>query len=153
MLAAVRERGPVRSADFAREDGKSGGWWEWKPEKRALEMLFTAGELMIARRQNFQRLYDLRERVLPSWDDARLPPRDETRRALVHKAVRALGVATARWAGDYFRTGRKETASLVTQRWQRGRVAPRPRRGCARKPTAPDNRSCSRRPRGELARS
>ena len=120
VLAAVRERGPVRSSDFAREDGKSGGWWEWKPEKRALEMLFTAGELMIARRHNFQRLYDLRERVLPSWDDAQLPPRDETRRALVLKAVRALGVATARWAGDYFRTGRKETASLVAQLGEEG---------------------------------
>jgi uncharacterized protein YcaQ len=115
VLAAVRERGPVRSADFARTDGKPGGWWEWKPEKRALEMLFTAGELMIARRQNFQRLYDLRERVLPSWDDAQLPPRDGARRSLALKAVRALGVTTARWVGDYFRTGRKETASLVTQ--------------------------------------
>jgi uncharacterized protein YcaQ len=120
VLAAVRERGPVRSADFAREDGKSGGWWEWKPEKRALEMLFTAGELMIARRHNFQRLYDLRERVLPSWDDDRLPPRDDARRALALKAVLSLGVATARWVGDYFRTGRKETALLVAQLGEEG---------------------------------
>jgi len=116
VLAAVRERGPVRSADFARTDGgKGGGWWEWKPEKRALEMLFTTGELMIARRHNFQRLYDLRERVLPAWDDARLPSPDETRRALALKAVGALGVATARWVGDYFRTGMKETATLVAR--------------------------------------
>lgn len=120
VMNAVRERGPVRSSDFAREDGKPGGWWEWKPEKRALEMLFTAGELMIARRHNFQRLYDLRERVLPSWDDARLPPRDETRRALALKAVHALGVATARWVGDYFRTGKKETAPLVAQLGEEG---------------------------------
>src|SRR5947199_7605302 len=82
VLDAIRERGPVRSSDFTRTDGKRGGWWEWKPEKRALEMLFTAGELMIARRHNFQRLYDLRERVLPSWDDAHLPPRDEARRSM-----------------------------------------------------------------------
>ncbi|HYH86677.1 MAG TPA: crosslink repair DNA glycosylase YcaQ family protein, partial [Pyrinomonadaceae bacterium] len=120
VLAAVRERGPVRSSDFARTDGKPGGWWEWKPEKRALEMLFTAGELMIARRQNFQRLYDLRERVLPAWDDAHLPPRGEARRALALKAVLALGVATARWVGDYFRTGRKETAQIVAQLAEEG---------------------------------
>jgi uncharacterized protein YcaQ len=69
LLEYIRERGPVRSIDFERRDGKAGGWWEWKTEKRALETLFTAGELMIARRQNFQRVYDLRERVLPSWDD------------------------------------------------------------------------------------
>src|SRR5215210_2314672 len=65
VLARVREGGPVRSAEFARADGRAGGWWEWKPEKRALEHLFAAGELMISRRDpNFHRVYDLRERVL-----------------------------------------------------------------------------------------
>jgi uncharacterized protein len=115
LLALVRERGPVRSTDFVRVDGKRGGWWEWKPEKRALEMLFTAGELMIARRDKFQRIYDLRERVLPSWDDARLPPLEETERALTLKAVRALGVTRADWVGDYFRTERRATAARVRQ--------------------------------------
>lgn len=114
LLAFVRERGPVRSADFARTDGKAGGWWEWKTEKRALEMLFTAGELMIARRVNFQRVYDLRERVLPSWDDGRLPPAEEARRALALKAVRALGVTTARWVADYFRTDRRQTLDALS---------------------------------------
>lgn len=115
VLAAIRARGPVRSADFARTDGKGGGWWEWKPEKRTLEMLFTAGDLMIARRHNFQRFYDLRERVLPTWDDAQLPQRDEMRRALIFKAVRALGVTTARWVSDYFRMSKRETQSLTIQ--------------------------------------
>ncbi|HYJ47293.1 MAG TPA: crosslink repair DNA glycosylase YcaQ family protein, partial [Pyrinomonadaceae bacterium] len=78
-------------------------------------MLFTAGELMIARRRNFQRLYDLRERVLPSWDDSRLPPQDQARRSLALKAVRALGITSARWVGDYFRMGKQETAKLVLQ--------------------------------------
>jgi len=68
---------------------------------------------MIARRQNFQRVYDLRERVLPAWDDSMLPSIDEVRRALALKAVRALGVTTARWVGDYFRTRKLETAALV----------------------------------------
>jgi uncharacterized protein YcaQ len=113
MLALIRERGPVRSSDFTRDDGKSGGWWEWKPEKRALEMLFTAGELMIARRHNFQRIYDLRERVLPSWNDAQLPSPDEAQRQLVLKAVRALGITTAAWVSDYFRTGKQPTRRLT----------------------------------------
>jgi uncharacterized protein len=113
LLALIRERGPVRSTDFVRTDGKSGGWWEWKPEKRALEMLFTAGELMIARRDRFQRIYDLRERVLPSWDDALLPTLEEANRALALKAVRALGLARARWVADYFRTDKRGTAALV----------------------------------------
>jgi hypothetical protein len=112
LLATIRERGPVRSADFARTGGRGSGWWDWKPEKRMLESLFTAGELMIARREGFQRVYDLRERVLPGWDDARLPPAEEVRRELVLRAVRALGVARAGWVADYFRMGARGTAAL-----------------------------------------
>jgi len=122
VLAQIRERGPARSADFARTDGRQSGWWEWKPEKRALEMLFTAGELMIARRQNFQRIYDLRERVLPSWDDSQLPSQEEMRHTLVLKAVRALGVAKARWVADYFRTNKRETTAAVVRLAEMGEL-------------------------------
>jgi uncharacterized protein YcaQ len=113
VLAHVRENGQVRSADFERTDGSNGKWWGWKTEKRALETLFTSGELMIARRHNFQRVYDLRERILPDWDDAMLPPLDEMRRVLALRAVRALGITTARWVGDYFRTRKLETLAVV----------------------------------------
>ncbi|HEU0055515.1 MAG TPA: crosslink repair DNA glycosylase YcaQ family protein [Longimicrobium sp.] len=113
VLAHIREHGPTRSADFERTDGKGGGWWGWKPEKRALESLFTAGELMIARREGFQRVYDLRERVLPDWRDADVPSREEARRALALRSVRALGVARAKWVADYYRLEKKPTPDLV----------------------------------------
>jgi uncharacterized protein YcaQ len=114
FLQRVRDHGEVRSTDFARE-GKSGAWWDRKPEKQMMESLFTAGELMIARREGFQRIYDLRERVLPSWDDSRLPPADQVRRALVLKAVRALGIARAKWVADYFRMAKTTTKALPEQ--------------------------------------
>ena len=63
VLARVQAHGEVRSAHFERRDGRKSGWWEWKPEKAALECLFSTGELMIARRENFHRVYDLRERL------------------------------------------------------------------------------------------
>ena len=118
VLERIRGEGPVRSAEFARTDGKAGGWWEWKPEKRALEHLFAAGELMISRRDpNFHRVYDLRERVLeralPNWEDGLAPTPEESRRALALKAVRALGVAVARWVPDYFRTPKRGVAGLL----------------------------------------
>ncbi|SFD44343.1 winged helix-turn-helix domain-containing protein [Massilia yuzhufengensis] len=106
LLAHVRATGPVRSSDFERSDGKGGGWWEWKPEKRTLEVLFTAGQLMIARRHNFQRIYDLAERVHPEWHDSRMPALSEARRSFVLEAVRAMGVARAAWIPDYHRTRR-----------------------------------------------
>ncbi len=113
LLEVVRERGPVRSADFERPVGQTGGWWNWKPDKLALEMLHSTGELMIARRHNFQRIYDLRERVLPAWDDADLPSRERVARELALKAVRALGITTARWLADYFRTERRGSEELL----------------------------------------
>jgi len=104
VLAHIREHGAVRSADFERTGGQAGGWWAWKPEKRSLEVLFTSGKLMIARRQGFQRVYDLAERVLPGWDDSRMPSMEATRRAFALRAVQALGLAKAAWVPDYHRT-------------------------------------------------
>jgi uncharacterized protein len=116
VLEYLRANGAVRSADFARRDGAGpSGWWGWKPEKRALESLFTAGEVMVARRQSFQRVYDLRERVHPSWDDAQLPARAEVERRLVLEAVRALGITTARWVADYYRMHRGTTPRIVEE--------------------------------------
>jgi uncharacterized protein YcaQ len=119
VMGRIREEGAVRSAEFARTDGKAGGWWEWKPEKRALEHLFAAGELMISHRENFNRVYDLRERVLanalPTWEDALAPTEQEVRWALALKAVRALGVAVARWVPDYFRTPKRGAATLLEE--------------------------------------
>ena len=129
VMARVREKGPVRSAEFQRTDGKVGGWWEWKPEKRALEHLFAAGELMISRRDpNFHRVYDLRERVLeralPGWEDALAPTHEEVRRAFALKSVRALGVAVARWVPDYFRTPKKGVAGLLDELAEEGALLP-----------------------------
>jgi uncharacterized protein len=120
VLAWVREHGAVRSADFERRDGAASGWWEWKPEKRALEALFTAGALMVARRQSFQRIYDLRERVHPSWSDEQLPSREEAERQLVLRSVRALGVTSARRVADYYRMDRRRTPALVEELGKRG---------------------------------
>jgi uncharacterized protein YcaQ len=122
MLARIAERGPVRSADFTRTGGKGNGWWDWKPEKRLLEALHTDGALMIARRQNFQRLYDLRERVLPAWNDNDTPPLEESLRSLTLLAVKALGVTTAAWTPDYFRLPVRAVQPLVHALAQEGRL-------------------------------
>ena len=115
VLESIRRSGPMRSADFRRERRTGGGWWEWKPEKRALEMLFTSGRLMVARRDGFQRVYDMRERVHPAWVDANLPSLEAAHAELVHRAASALGLATARWLADYYRMSRTETDAAIAQ--------------------------------------
>jgi len=110
LLAHIRENGAVKSSDFVRPDAQKGnaGWWGWKDEKRWLEAWFALGELMIALRDNFQRVYDLSERVLArARVEARTLAPVDVAREFVVGAVRALGIAQARWIADYFRHGRK----------------------------------------------
>ena len=72
MLEAIRERGPLPPRALR---GRGGGeMWDWKPAKRLLEDLFAAGELVVSGRDGFQRLYDLPERVIPSWSLERRRP-------------------------------------------------------------------------------
>jgi uncharacterized protein YcaQ len=61
------------------------------------------GQVMIARREKFQRVYDLRERVLPEFDESAVPSTAELRRMLTLRAVSALGIALPGWVPDYFR--------------------------------------------------
>jgi uncharacterized protein len=124
VLAWIRERGAVRSADFDARPGRAPGWWGWKPEKRALEYLLTAGMVMVARRQSFRRVYDLRERVHPDWSDDLLPPRRETEQQLVLRAVHALGITTAAWVADYYRMDRRRTPPLVHELAAAGELVP-----------------------------
>jgi uncharacterized protein YcaQ len=109
VVARIQQEGPLRSADF--ESAKSpGGWWNWKEEKIALEHLVVNGDLMVRARKNFQRIYDLRQRVLPDWDDVRTPPVEEIRRTFTLRAVACLGIARASWVGDYFRIAKNGIA-------------------------------------------
>ena len=113
LLAHIEATGPVKSSDFACKDGGGGAWWGWKDEKRWLEALFATGELMVARRENFHRVYDLSHRVAPAALAAEALARDSALDApsqaqqlhlqFVEQSVAALGITQARWVNDYFR--------------------------------------------------
>ncbi|MCO5731071.1 winged helix-turn-helix domain-containing protein [Rhizobium sp. SSA_523] len=62
----ICDTGPVLAREVKEEDHKSGGWWNWHPSKTALEFLWHTGKLSITRRENFQKVYDLSERVIPA---------------------------------------------------------------------------------------
>jgi uncharacterized protein YcaQ len=106
LLAHVRDHGAVKASEFETARPGEKGWWGWKNEKRWLEALFALGKLMIARRENFQRVYDLSERVA-----ARLKKpatNADPRHEFIVGGVRALGVTQARWIADYFRMAKKQ---------------------------------------------
>jgi len=103
VLNYVRTNGETRSSDFERTDGQKGSWWNWKDEKVALEYLFYAGKLMIRKRHNFQRIYDLRERVLAGLEEPADIPMADAHDQFVLNTIQALGVVKAEWIPDYFR--------------------------------------------------
>ena len=104
ILAEIRERGPLGSRHF--EGSGGGGMWNWKPAKAMLERLWNRGELVVAGRQGFQRLYDLTERVLPPEIVAAPEPGPEERlQELALRAVRARGALTASGIVEHWRLG------------------------------------------------
>jgi uncharacterized protein YcaQ len=129
VLSDVREHGPVsaREIDEDVEKTQDYNWgWNWSDVKRALEFLFFAGEITVARRnQQFERMYDVPERVLPSAVLATpTPTPDEAHRALVSIAARAHGVATAQCLKDYFRTTPEATALAIGELVEEGELLP-----------------------------
>lgn len=91
----IKSEGPLQSKDFEFKRNDPGRWYEWKPAKKALEQLFMEGKLMVAKRQGFQKVYDLTERVLPSNIDTSFPSSQEYAEHLIHMAIQSHGIVNA----------------------------------------------------------
>jgi hypothetical protein len=110
VLARVRAEGALTSKDFELPPGaKRGTWWDWKPAKRALEILFWQGHLMISARRNFQKVYDLTERVLPPETDTTVPSHEELARFHIRRALGGMGLAQEIEIRDAFHVANRET--------------------------------------------
>jgi uncharacterized protein YcaQ len=102
VLDALREHGPVPSRFF--EGSAGSGMWNWKPEKRILEDLFAAGEVVVAGREGFQRLYALPEQVIPrEYLEAPTPSEDEFVRGYTLRAVQGRGALTESGIAEHCR--------------------------------------------------
>ena len=113
VLTRIRGEGPLSSADFSAPEGfKRTGWWNWKPAKVALEMLYSSGELMVAGRKGFQRVYDLPSRVIPDGIVTEEPSTEEWALHVARTSLRALGTAA-----------RKEILERVRPKSGKGAVA------------------------------
>ncbi|HEY4369540.1 MAG TPA: winged helix-turn-helix domain-containing protein [Steroidobacteraceae bacterium] len=103
-LAQIRDRGALGAGELEASGKSSGSWWGWSQGKEIMEWLFWTGQVTTARRRNFERLYDLPERVLPpAILSAVTPSRSDAQRTLMAIAARAMGIGTLRDLRDYFR--------------------------------------------------
>ena len=113
VLDRIKNEGQLSSSDFENDTGRKGGtWWDWKPTKTALEYLFWRGDLMISERKNFQKFYDLRERVLPGNVDTTMPSNKELSRYFIRHALNSLGVASEKEILKYMQPGKTTVSDL-----------------------------------------
>jgi uncharacterized protein len=113
VLNRIKNEGPLSSSNFENDTRKKGGtWWEWRPTKTALEYLFWQGDLMISERKNFQKFYDLRERVLPGNVDTAMPTNKELSLYFIKRALMSLGIASEKEILKFMQPGKSTVSDL-----------------------------------------
>ena len=99
----VAERGPMSAGEISIGGMSTGAWWGWSEGKRAIELLMAQGRVAVAGRTNFERVYDLSERVFPKAVLEASPVADrDAKKELLVRAARAMGVGTAKDIAQYF---------------------------------------------------
>ena len=95
VLDHIRRNGPVMARELRDGSRRKGtGWWDWHPSKTALEYLWRTGELAVTRREGFQKVFDLTERVIPQMHRSPTPEERETLDWACSSALDRLGFAT-----------------------------------------------------------
>jgi uncharacterized protein YcaQ len=102
ILERIRQEGALPTSAFRMKEHSPGKWWGWSPTKVALEYLWRTGILSISHRKNFQKYYDLPERVIPSVHLAQVSSREQTLTWSVRSALERLGSATSREIAHYW---------------------------------------------------
>ena len=102
ILKRIRNEGSLSSRDFKDSNHRSSGWWDWKPAKKALELLWWTGQIVVADRVGFERVYDLAERAVPSKYLEQIVDLEEVWRYYLKRAIDCLAVATINDIQDYF---------------------------------------------------
>ncbi len=126
VLREIADRGPLAASELTRPGERRGAWWGWNDGKLAVEWLFFAGLVTTAtRRGNFERVYDLTERVIPADVLATpTPSPEEAQRDLLRLSAQALGIATEFDLRDYFRLGVADTKARLAELVEAGDLVP-----------------------------
>jgi uncharacterized protein YcaQ len=123
-LEIIKKEGPKQARDFKTTDGKKRGqWWDLKPMKIALEHLFQEGRLMVTTRKNFQKVYDLPERVLTPEINTGMPTDEEMAAYLIDNSLRSLGVASEKDFGYQRKDGTKAISWVLKEKIKNNEIA------------------------------
>lgn len=122
VLARVAAEGPLKASDFVSQGKKNGAWWDWQPAKQALEQLFMQGKLMVAKRDKFQKVYDLAERVWPDHHQHQPPTDAEFADYLIERCLQSQAVATVQQIGYLRKNMLLALKQQLKQQLEQGRL-------------------------------
>jgi uncharacterized protein YcaQ len=124
-LDLITDNGALTSQDLppvAAPKRKPGDWHRSLP-RWALECHFGRGAVAVADRlPNFQRVYDLPERLIDAQHLERRVSRKDAQRELLRLAAESHGIATMRDLADYYRMSPREAAPRVAELVETGDV-------------------------------
>ena len=120
QLAAEQAEASDFISDFINAGQKNGAWWDWQPAKQALEQLFMQGKLMVARRDKFQKVYDLAERVWPDHAESQPPTEAEFADYLIDRCLQSQAVATVQQIGYLRKNMQAALKSQLQQQLEQG---------------------------------
>jgi uncharacterized protein YcaQ len=120
----IRDDGPLRSVDMEKRSSK--GWWDLGIVKRVALALWSSGELAIRERRNFQRTYDLAERVIPAEIRERPLSAEEGLEVLLLTALEGHGWATTGTLAATWRLKNRKADLLaaLTRLQEKERIVP-----------------------------
>jgi uncharacterized protein YcaQ len=126
VLRQVEKQGRVTAGDLPPVAGprRKPGDWQRSIPRWALEYHFARGDLAVADRlPNFQRVYDLPERVLPQALLGRSVSKLDAQRELLRIAARAMGIGSAHDLADYFRMSTREALPRLAELVEDGSIS------------------------------
>jgi uncharacterized protein YcaQ len=127
ILEQVRAEGGVTANDLPAtvSPNRKPGDWHRPVERWALEHHFGRGNLGVRRRlTNFQRVYELPERLIDSVHRDKTIGEYDARRELLRQSATSLGIGTVRDLADYYRMPVREAVPRIAELVEEGVLTP-----------------------------
>ena len=122
---SVLAEGPIRVAALEDRGERSGQWWGYSKGKAALDWHFHTGTLATTRTPNFNRVYELPERLYLAEVLAEPAlPEAEAHRQMLTIAAKCHGIGTLRDLADYFRVNVTKARPRLNELLDAGTLVP-----------------------------
>ncbi len=120
VLKRIRDEGPLMSRDFEHDGPRNSHHWHGaKPQGAVLDYLLRVGQISISRREKFQKVFDLTERVIPGAHEVPESTREEHLDWACRGAIERLVVGAPGELAKFF----DGISAKDATRWCRERVA------------------------------